>query len=84
VLPTDNHQIHLEIHQAVAKVGIKSTGQPLAPEEMQMLTQHIDSHVQASGGVTPPFAQGAAEAINQHISNQVPQPNVPTATRPRK
>lgn len=76
VLPTDNHQVHLEIHQAVAKVGIKSTGQPLAPEEMQMLVQHINDHTMAMGGQVPQFAQGQAQMVNQQMQNMV-QPNQP-------
>jgi len=73
VLPTDNHPLHLKIHQAVAKVGVKSNGQPMAPEEMQMLVQHINDHTQAMGGPVPQFAQGQANMINQQMAN-VAQP----------
>lgn len=72
VLPTDNHKVHLEIHQAVAKSGIKSTNKQLSPEEMQMLVQHINDHTAASGGQVPQFAQGQAQALNQQLTNTQP------------
>jgi len=76
VLPTDDHQVHLQIHQEVAKVGIKSDGQPMAPEEMQMLVQHINDHSMAMGGQVPQFAQGQAQMVNQQMANSAmpPQP----------
>lgn len=74
VLPTDNHQLHLQIHQAVANAGAKSDGQPLDPEEMLMLTDHINAHTQAGGGQIPAFSQsvsqGAGQAINSMMNPQ--------------
>jgi len=74
VLPTDQHDLHIKIHQAVLKSGMKSTGEPLSPEEIQMLTQHVNDHVRAMGGQVPQFAGGIEQAVNQHVANQVPQP----------
>ena len=53
VLPTDNPQIHLRIHQAVADSGKKSDGSEFAPEEMQMLMDHINDHATQAGGQVP-------------------------------
>ena len=74
VLPTDDHALHIKIHQAVLNSGMKSTGQPLSPEEQAMLTQHVNDHVRAAGGQVPQFAQGVEGAVNTHITNQVPMP----------
>lgn len=73
VLPTDDHALHLKIHQAVLNSGMKSTGQPLSPEETQMLSSHVNDHARAMGGQVPAFAQGIEGAVNQHVMNQVPQ-----------
>ena len=78
VLPTDDHQVHLQIHQEVAKVGIKSDGTPMAPEEIQMLVQHINDHSVAMGGQVPQFAQGQSQALNQQMAQSVMPPEPPT------
>lgn len=77
VLPTDVPTVHIPIHQAGIKSATKSNGQPMSPEELAMLTQHLNAHTQATGGVNPSFAIGAEQAVNTHIANQVPQPPIP-------
>ncbi len=70
VLPTDNHEIHLKLHQAALRnQGVEGT--EYTPEQQQMLTDHISRHTEAAGGLNPSFA-GAAE---QATANQIIQPN---------
>jgi hypothetical protein len=69
VLPTDNHEVHLEIHKAALNAG--GIDHPYAPEEQAMLQQHINDHVRVMGGAVPPYQQGMEQAVN----NQVMQPN---------
>lgn len=72
VMPTDNPAVHLPIHMAVAKKGLNSQHQPLSPEDMVALHQHINDHTRQAGGAVPPFSQHMEGALGQHIQNQVP------------
>jgi len=70
VLGTDNHEIHLKIHQAALR-NQGSEGTQYTPEQTQMLTEHINKHTEMAGGANPSFA-GARE---QQAANQITQPN---------
>ena len=70
VLGTDNHEIHLKIHQAaVRNKGVEGT--QYTPEQEAMLHEHINRHTEMAGGQNPSFA-GARE---QQVANQITQPN---------
>lgn len=63
VLPTDDHQVHVEIHQAILQNG-EAEGQPLTPEQMEALSKHIDDHTAMMGGV-PNQETGNVKPIEQ-------------------
>lgn len=69
VLPTDVPEVHIPIHQAYLKSGVKANGQPFTPEEIQLLTEHLNAHTQMTGGMNP----SSQEALAQQQQNQ-PQP----------
>lgn len=67
VLPTDDDQVHIAIHNAEIErrnrelEAAQQSGIEVPPEvieELQMLTQHRDDHVTKAGGVNPGAAQG--------------------------
>lgn len=70
VMPDDDHKVHLQLHQAAVQAG--GDGQKsYTPEEVQMLTEHINKHVELAGGANPNFAQATEQAIGQGINNGI-------------
>jgi len=74
VLNTDNHAIHIKIHNAAIEAGGMDSI-PYTPEQLQILTTHRDDHVRVSGGVVPSYAEGAEQGIAQAVG-MTQQPNV--------
>ena len=67
VMPEDDHTVHKPLHDAEIEFRqrqideMERLGQEIDPrlvEELQMLVQHNNDHVQAAGGVVPPFSAG--------------------------
>ena len=57
VLPTDNPEIHIRLHQAEIKVReqeVQQTQDERAMQELQLLTEHLNAHTQQQGGQVPP------------------------------
>lgn len=56
VLPKDNHEIHLTIHEAGLKnkgyVDDKGVFKPLSAQQLQLLQAHIQAHTKAAGGIS--------------------------------
>jgi hypothetical protein len=79
VLPTDNPAVHLKLHQAEAKVReqevqmMQQSGQmdQRKVEELQILLQHINSHVQQAGGTNPSYTEG------MQVGQGMQQPQMP-------
>lgn len=72
VQESDNHKIHIQIHQAAVKAGGNGQKQ-YSPEELQMLTSHINQHVEMAGGAVPV----AQQAVDQGVAQQVGQAVAP-------
>lgn len=74
VMPNDDPKVHMPIHQAALKnkgmVGPDGKFANYNPEQMQMLTEHLNKHAETAGGANPTFAQ-ANEAAN---ANQITKP----------
>lgn len=80
VLPTDNAQVHIPLHQAEIKARQQEIQQmeaqggadPQLIETTQMLVQHLNDHVAQSGGASPAFAQGmqVGQGTEMPIDNQ--------------
>lgn len=51
VSPDDNHEIHMQLHEAQIKSGAKEDGSPMSPEEHQALVKHYEDHNTNRGGV---------------------------------
>jgi hypothetical protein len=45
---------------------------PYTPEQMVLLTSHLNAHVAMSGGAMSQTNQAMEQAVGQHIQNQVP------------
>lgn len=60
VAETDNHKVHMQLHEAALNSGGIATKE-YTPEEIQALTTHLNDHVRMGGGVVPSH-QEAAEA----------------------
>jgi hypothetical protein len=80
VLPSDNTEVHLRIHQAAARNNgmTDDNGQFIqyTPEQQQMLAEHINRHTEMAGGQNPNFAN----AMEQLTTNQIT--NATSDTRP--
>jgi hypothetical protein len=80
VLPQDIHSVHIALHKAALQgQGMPDqTGQtiPYTPEQMVMLTSHLNAHVAAVGGVIPGAAMAMEQAMGQRINNQI-NPQMP-------
>jgi hypothetical protein len=82
VLPTDVPEVHIPLHQAEIKAReaeVDTMEQQGAMddrkvEELQMLIQHLDSHMAASGGVVPPFSAGMQVGQGTINAQANPQP----------
>jgi hypothetical protein len=51
------------------------------PEQLQMLTEHINKHTEQAGGMNPNFAQATEQAVSNQINAGINQPNQPTQQR---
>jgi hypothetical protein len=61
VLPTDNPEVHIKLHQAEIKareMEVQQTRDPRKIEELQMLVQHLNDHSAQAGGQVPQYSQG--------------------------
>lgn len=66
VLPTDDHEIHIKLHQAAMRNG----GTPEAkytPEQQHMMAEHLNKHTEMAGGANPTFATTMEEVASQRI-----------------
>lgn len=83
VLPDDIHSVHIALHKA----ALQGQGTPgpdgemiqYTPEQLVMLTSHLNAHVMAMGGTVPQMSQAIEQAMGQRINNainpQQPSPN---------
>lgn len=80
VLPTDIHSVHIALHRAALQGGgmPDETGNPIpyTPEQLVMLTSHLNAHITAVGGVIPQTSQAIEQAMGQRINNQI-NPQMP-------
>jgi hypothetical protein len=71
VLPTDIHEVHIPVHKAAINNGgmTSENGEFIeyTPDQMQILTSHLNQHTEMSGGTPPQFAQ----AMEQRTSNNI-------------
>jgi len=80
VLPDDIHQVHISLHKAALQgQGMPdANGQviPYTPEQMVLLTSHLNAHVASMGGAMSPMNVALDQAMGQKLNNQVnPEPN---------
>lgn len=75
VQPDDDPKVHIPIHQAAirAKGMTSEDGQftEYSPEQMQLLTEHLNEHTRMAGGAVPNVAQAVEGAVGQKIANQI-------------
>ena len=75
VMPDDDPKVHLPIHQAALR-NQGTEGTSYTPEQLQMLTEHINEHTRIAGGAVPSNQQAMEGAVGQRIVNQAnPQQN---------
>ena len=80
VLPNDIHSVHVALHKAAlqAQGAPNAEGQtiPYTPEQMVLMTSHLNAHVAMSGGSMSMTNQAMEQAVGQKINNQMnPQDN---------
>lgn len=75
VLPNDIHSVHIALHKAALQGGGMPDEQgnqiPYTPEQMVMLTSHLNAHIIAMGGVIPQTSQAIEQAMGQRINNAI-------------
>lgn len=75
VLPKDIHEVHIALHKAAlqAQGHPDQNGQtiPYTPEQMVMLTSHLNAHVAASGGMMSPMNNALDQAMSQKLNSAV-------------
>lgn len=80
VLPSDIHSVHIALHKAALQGGgmPDETGNPIpyTPEQLVMLTSHLNAHITAVGGVIPQTSQAIEQAMGQRINSQI-NPQMP-------
>lgn len=82
VLPDDIHSVHIALHKAALQ-GQGAPGPdgqiiPYTPEQMVLMTSHLNAHVAAVGGQMSNTNMAMEQAVGQQIQNQVtPQQNGP-------
>jgi hypothetical protein len=85
VLPNDIDAVHIALHKAAlqAQGAPGPDGQiiPYTPEQMVLLTSHLNAHVAKMGGAMSPANMAMEQAVGQRINNQMnPQGNGTPAT----
>lgn len=80
VLPDDIHSVHIALHKAALQGQGAPDAQgnviPYSPEQMVLLTSHLNAHVAAMGGAMSPANVAMDQAMGQRINNAInPQPN---------
>lgn len=82
VLPDDIHSVHIALHKAALQgqgaPGPDGQTIPYTPEQMVLMTSHLNAHVAAVGGAISGTNMAMEQAVGQQIQNQVkPQQNGP-------
>jgi hypothetical protein len=84
VLPDDIHSVHIALHKAALQgqgaPGPDGQTIPYTPEQMVLMTSHLNAHVAAVGGQMSGTNMAMEQAVGQQIQNQVTpqqQPNGP-------
>jgi hypothetical protein len=81
VLPTDIHTVHIALHKAALQgqgmPGADGQVVPYTPEQMVMLTSHLNAHTAAVGGVIPQTAIAMEQAMGQRIQSQMGPQMIP-------
>lgn len=80
VLPEDIHSVHIALHKAALQgqgaPGPDGQTIPYTPEQMVLMTSHLNAHVQAVGGSMSPVNAAMEQGVGQKIQDQMnPQPN---------
>jgi hypothetical protein len=75
VLPNDIHSVHISLHKAAlqGQGHPDASGQtiPYTPEQMVLLTSHLNAHVAAMGGAMSPMNVAMDQAMGQKVQSQV-------------
>ena len=75
VLPDDIHSVHISLHKAAlqGQGSPDANGQviPYTPEQMVLLTSHLNAHVAQVGGAMSPMNVAMDQAMGQKVNNQV-------------
>lgn len=84
VLPDDIHSVHISLHKAALQgqgmPGADGNVIPYTPEQMVLLTSHLNAHVASVGGAMSPVNMAMEAGTGQKIQQQMnpqPQPNQP-------
>lgn len=80
VLPDDIHSVHIALHKAALQgqgaPGPDGQTIPYTPEQMVLMTSHLNAHVALVGGAMSGTNMAMEQAVGQQIQNQVtPQQN---------
>jgi|GEM_PF-3090615 len=79
VLPNDIHAVHIALHKAALQGQGHPDAQgnviPYTPEQMVLLTSHLNAHVASMGGAMSPINVAMDNAMGQKVQSQMnPQP----------
>lgn len=79
VLPDDIHSVHISLHKAALQgqgmPGPDGNVIPYTPEQMVLLTSHLNAHVASVGGAMSPVNMAMEQGVGQKIQGQMnPQP----------
>lgn len=75
VLPNDIHSVHIALHKAALQGQGSPDGKgntiPYTPEQMVLLTSHLNAHVAAIGGQMSPVNMAMEQGVGQRIQGQM-------------
>lgn len=75
VLPDDIHSVHIALHKAALQgggmPGPDGNPIPYTPEQMVLLTSHLNAHVAAIGGGMSPVNVAMEQGVGQRIQGQM-------------
>jgi len=75
VLPNDIHSVHIALHKAALQgqgmPGPDGQTIPYSPEQMVLLTSHLNAHVAAVGGQMSPVNAAMEAGVGQRIQGQM-------------
>ena len=83
VLPEDDTEVHIKLHQAEIQqrqkemMQVESQGGQVPPDqvdELQILMSHLDAHVQQSGGINPLMQANGSTPANTGLPTGQSQP----------